>query len=67
MSFFDRAKDWLDAELRREREATTDRLFTRLAQLMGEPNATRRSVREGFVATVREIKESRQSPARPLS
>jgi hypothetical protein len=67
MSFFDRAKGWLDSELRREREAATAKLFTRLAELMREPNATRRSVREGFVATVREMKERRQSPTKPLS
>ena len=67
MSFYDGAKGWLDAELKREREAHTDKLFSRLAELMRDQKATRRSVREGFVQTVREIKETRQSPRRPLS
>jgi hypothetical protein len=67
MSFYDGAKGWLDAELKREREATTDKLFSRLAELMREPKATRRTVRDGFVQTVREIKETRQSTRRPLS
>ena len=67
MSFYDHAKGWLDGELRREREAVTERLFSRLSELMHEPGATRRTVREGFVAMVREVKETRQSNIRPLS
>jgi hypothetical protein len=51
-----RSRGRLDAELRREREATTDKLFSRLADLMGDAKATRRTVRGGFVSTIREAK-----------
>jgi hypothetical protein len=67
MSFYDRASEWLEAELKREREAVTDKLFSRLSHLMREPTATRRTVREGFVAVVRELRETRQSKPPPLS
>jgi hypothetical protein len=67
MSFYDRARGWLDSELRRERIALTDKLHSRLAELMRDPKATRRTVREGFVAAIRELREERQSPPRPLS
>ncbi len=67
MSFYDQAKGWLDGELRREREAVTDLLFSKLAELMSDPKATRRSVRAGFVEVVREVREARQSRPRPLS
>jgi hypothetical protein len=67
MSFYDRARGWLDSELRRERIALTDKLHSRLAELMRDPKATRRTVKEGFVAAIRELREERQSPPRPLS
>jgi hypothetical protein len=67
MSFYDRASGWLEAELARERQALTDKLASRLAELMREPGATRRSVREGFLAFARELRQSRQSTPRPLS
>jgi hypothetical protein len=67
MSYFDSAYGWLDAELRQERIALTDRLHTRLAEMLKDPKATRRTIREGFVASIRELRESRQSPPRPLS
>jgi hypothetical protein len=67
MSFYDPARGWLDAELRRERIALTDKLHTRLAELLREEGATRRSLREGFVAAIRDLRETRQSTPRPLS
>jgi hypothetical protein len=67
MSFYDRARGWLDAELRRERIALTDKLHSRFSQLLKDPKATRRTVREGFVVAIRELREERQSPPRPLS
>ena len=67
MSFYDTASGWLDAELRRERIALTDALHTRLAALLRDPNAGRRSVRHGFVAAIQELREKRQSTPRPLS
>ena len=47
MSFYDRARNWLDSELRAEHIALTDKLHTRLAELPREPGASRRTVREG--------------------
>jgi hypothetical protein len=67
MSFYDGASRWLENELRRERIALTDKLHTRLAELLRDPKATRRNVREGFVAAVQELREVRQSTPRPLS
>ena len=67
MSFYSTANGWLDDELRRERVALTDALHTRLAALIRDPNANRRSVRHGFVAAVQELRERRQSTPRPLS
>ena len=67
MSFYDKAHGWLDSELRRERIALTDALHTRLAALLRDPNANRRSVRHGFAAAIQELRERRQSPPRPLS
>ena len=67
MSFYDHARGWLDRELIRERRALSDRLFARLVELMKELGATRRSVREGYAATMRELLETRQSRPRPLS
>jgi hypothetical protein len=57
----------LDAELRRERFDLTDKQNTRLMELMKDPKATRRTVREGFVEAMRELREERQSTPRPLS
>jgi hypothetical protein len=67
MSFYDRADTWLASELREERMALTDKLHSRLAELLPEPGATRRTVREGFVRAVQELREVRQSKPRPLS
>ena len=67
MSFYDSASGWLDAELKRERIALTDALHTRLAALLRDPAASRRSVRHGFVAATQELREKRHSPPRPLS
>jgi hypothetical protein len=67
MSFFDRAKGWLDEELRRERNATAEHLFSTLGALLRQPGATRRTVKEGFGTAVREIYEARQSRPQPLS
>ena len=67
MSFYDRAATWLDSELHRERVDLTDKLHSRLAELLREPKASRRTVREGFVAAIRELREVRQSRPRPLS
>lgn len=67
MSFYDHARGWLDAELARERIAITDKLHSRLAELLREPKATRRSVKQGFVTALRELREVRQSKPRPLS
>ena len=44
MSFYDSASGWLDAELRRERIALTDVLNTRLAAVLRNPAANRKSV-----------------------
>jgi len=52
MSFYDTAGHWLDDELRRERMALTDALHTRLASLLRDPAATRRSIRHGFVVAI---------------
>jgi len=57
----------LEAELRRERIALTDALHTRLAALLRDPAANRRSVRNGFVAAIQELREKRHAPPRPLS
>jgi hypothetical protein len=65
VSFYDSARGWLDAELRRERIDLTDKLHTRLAELMKDPKAIRRTVREGSVATIKELREERQSTPRP--
>jgi hypothetical protein len=67
MSFYDSARGWLDAELRQERIALTDALHTRLAALLRDPAANRRSVRHGFVVAIQELREKRQLPPRPLS
>jgi hypothetical protein len=67
MSFYDSARGWLDAELRQERVALTDALHTRLAALLRDPAANRRSVRHGFAVAIQELREKRQSPPRPLS
>jgi hypothetical protein len=67
MSFYDAANGWLEAELRNERIALTDVLHTRLAALLRDPAATRKSIRHGFVAAVQELREKRHSPPRPLS
>ena len=67
MSFYDDARGWLEAELRQERIALTDKLHSRLAACLEEPKATRRTVHEGFVAAIRELREARQSTPRPLS
>ena len=67
MSFYDSASGWLDTELRRERIALTDAIHTRLAALLRDPSANRRSVRHGFVAAIQELREKRQSTPRPLS
>jgi hypothetical protein len=47
--------------------ALTDKLHSRLAELLREPGASRRTVREGFVKAVQELREVRQSKPRPLS
>ena len=67
MSFYDRSKGWLDEELRRERNATAEHLFTALGELLRQPGATRRSVKAGFGAAVKQIYEARQSRPKPLS
>jgi hypothetical protein len=67
MSFYDRARGWLDGELQRERIALTDKLHHRLPDLMRDPKATRRSVRTGFVEAMRELREERPSTPRPVS
>ena len=67
MSFYDAARGWLDAELARERLALSDKLFSSLCELMRVPGATPRSVRDGYTATMRELREVRQSTPRPLS
>jgi hypothetical protein len=67
MSFYDTARGWLDAELARERLALSDKLFSCLCELIEGPGANRRSVREGYAATMRELREVRQSTPRPLS
>ena len=48
MSFYDRARNWLDSELRGERIALTERLHTRLAELLRTPGATRRTRARGL-------------------
>jgi hypothetical protein len=67
MSFYSRAHGWLEDELSRERIALSDKLHSRLAELLRDPQANRRGVREGFVAAFRELREVRQSTPRPLS
>ena len=67
MSFYDRARSWLDRELREERFALTDKLHSRLLELLREPGASRRTVREGFIRAIQELRETRQSKPRPLS
>jgi hypothetical protein len=67
MSFYDAASGWLDAELSRERVALSDALHTRLASLLRDPAASRKSIRHGFVAAIQELREKRQSTPRPLS
>jgi hypothetical protein len=67
VSFYDNARGWLDMELARERIALTDKLHTRLAQMLRDPKATRTTVKDGFVAAIRELREERQSTPRPLS
>lgn len=67
MSFYDTAGHWLDDELRRERMALTDALHTRLASLLRDPAATRRSIRHGFVVAIQELREKRHSRPKPLS
>jgi hypothetical protein len=67
MSFFDRPGRWLEDELRRERNGFGDKLFSRLAELLRDPRATRRRVREGFSAALRELREERQISAAPRS
>ena len=67
MSFYDGAAHWLESELREERIAITDKLFSRLCELLRDPKANRRSVREGYSASSRELCEARQSKPRPLS
>jgi hypothetical protein len=67
MSFYDSAHGWLENELRRERISLTDALHTRLAALLRDPAANRRSVRHGFVAAIQELREKRHSTRRPLS
>jgi hypothetical protein len=67
MSFYDTASGWLEAELARERISLSDKLFTRLCELIEAPGASRRSVREGYAAAMRELREVRQSTPRPLS
>jgi hypothetical protein len=67
MGFFESANGWLDRELRAERVALTDNLHSRLAEMLRDPKASRRTIREGFVAAIRELREERQSTPRPLS
>ena len=67
MSFYDGGAHWLESELREERIAITDKLFSRLCELLRDPKGNRRSVREGYSATSRELREARQSRPRPLS
>jgi hypothetical protein len=67
MSFYSRANGWLNDELSRERIALTDKLHSRLVALLRDPKANRRSVREGFVTAMQELREARQSTPRPLS
>ncbi len=67
MSWYDRASGWLDSELARERIALSDQLFTALCEVLRQPKATPRSVREAYVAANRELREHRQSQPRPLS
>ena len=67
MSFYDSARGWLDAELRRERIALTDALHARFEALLRDPSANQRSIRHGFVAAVQELREKRHSTLRPLS
>jgi hypothetical protein len=67
MSFYSRANNWLEDELSRERIALSDKLHSRLAELLSDPRANRRNVREGFAAAMQELREVRQSKPRPLS
>jgi len=67
MSYFDNAHGWLESELARERIALKDKLHSRLADALRDPKATRRTVREAFVAAIRELREERQSAPNPQS
>ena len=67
MSFYEGASGRLERELARERVALTDNLHSRFAELLRDSKATRRSVQQGFVAAIRELRESRQSRPGPLS
>jgi hypothetical protein len=67
MSSYDSASGWLEAELARERLRLSDRLIARLCELLIAPGANRRSVREGYAAAIRELREERQSTPRPFS
>jgi len=53
--------------LSRERIALSDQLHSTLAELLRDPQANRRSVRQSFVAAMQELREARQSTPRPLS
>ena len=67
LSFYDGAAHWLESELREERFAITDKLFSRVCELLGDTKTNRRTVREAYSATSRELREARQSKPRPLS
>ena len=67
MSFYDNAARWLDSELYRERLELTQNLLGRLNGLLRDERATRRSIREGFIAAINELRETRQSKPKPLS
>ena len=64
MSFFDRPGRRLKLELHRERIAFGDKLFGRLCDLLKDPKASRRNIREGFGAAY-QLREDRQSEPRP--
>jgi hypothetical protein len=67
MSFYDNAARWLDSELYRERLELTQNLLGRLTNLLRDEKATRRSIREGFIAAMSELREVRQSKPKPLA
>jgi hypothetical protein len=67
MSFYDNATRWLDSELYRERLELTQNLLGRLTNLLRDEKATRRSIREGFIAAMSELREVRQSKPKPLA